>query len=86
MVSMEAEVANQRVREGKRNREGILVPQTYTPVLLYKRQKCILFIRLSTVETLNFDLLNECHMNTLLFYNFLIIVFNKYSITSMETP
>jgi hypothetical protein len=37
------------------------------------------------METLNFEVLNGSHMYTSFFYNFLIIVLNKYSTTPMET-
>ena len=42
-------------------------------------------LRASIIETLNLEILNGSHMDTSLFYNFLIIVRNRYSITPIET-
>jgi hypothetical protein len=36
------------------------------------------------METLNFEVLNESHIDTSLFYYFLIIIPNMYSTTTME--
>jgi len=38
------------------------------------------------METLTCKVLNESHNDTSLFYYFLIIVPNRYSITPMDTP
>jgi len=39
----------------------------------------------STMETLNFEVINGSHMDISLFNNFLIILHNRYSTTPIET-
>ena len=42
-------------------------------------------LRPSTMETLNLEVLNMSHVYTSFFYNFLLIVPNKHSVTPMDT-